>query len=96
MDATSSREEEYLRLFAQRLLRDLQVPEHMLVAGMSMEHELVAALPDMSALDAISLLREKQIDCLPVVNADGRLIGMRSTDAPFSLAATLLVQRLRV
>ena len=60
-----------------------------------MERELVTAPPEMSTLDAIALMREKRIGCLPVVNADGRLIGMLSEDALVTLAAKLLDQNLR-
>lgn len=60
-----------------------------------MERELVTAPPEMSTLDAIALMREKGVGCLPVVGAEGRLLGMLSEDGLAALAATLLEGGLR-
>jgi CBS domain-containing protein len=48
----------------------------MLTAAAMMTEELVTISPDASVQEAIELLLSKQISGLPVVHADGRLVGV--------------------
>jgi CBS domain-containing protein len=51
-----------------------------LTAGELMNHEIVAVPRDMSVQAAASLLRQNQISGAPVVDADGRCIGVLSAN----------------
>jgi CBS domain-containing protein/gamma-glutamyl:cysteine ligase YbdK (ATP-grasp superfamily) len=50
--------------------------------------------PELSTLQAIALMREKQVGCLPVVK-DGRLVGMVMARSFMGIAAQLLEEKLR-
>lgn len=41
-----------------------------------MQHDVVTATPQMSTLEAIQLMRDEGIACLPVINDDDRLVGI--------------------
>ncbi len=60
-----------------------------------MEPDPICATPDMRTLDAIALMRREKISCLPVVDADRRLVGMLTEDNLIAVAARLLEQKLR-
>jgi CBS domain-containing protein len=60
-----------------------------------MEPDPIYATPDMRTLDAIALMRREKISCLPVVDADRRLVGMLTEDNLIAVAARLLEQKLR-
>jgi CBS domain-containing protein/gamma-glutamyl:cysteine ligase YbdK (ATP-grasp superfamily) len=55
-----------------------------------MHRELVTVAPDTPTLEAVALMKEHRIGCLPVVEEDGRLVGI-VTDRDFvNMAAQLL------
>lgn len=60
-----------------------------------MESDPICATPDMRTLEAIALMRREKISCLPVVDADRRLVGMLTEDNLIAVAARLLEQKLR-
>jgi CBS domain-containing protein len=49
-----------------------------LSVGDVMQRDVVTADPDMRTLDAARLMSEKDVSCLPVVSAEGRLAGIVS------------------
>lgn len=59
-----------------------------------MKTELVTVAPDTPTLDALELMRERNIGCLPVVN-DGRLVGLVTAHDFLTVSAKLLEERLR-
>ncbi len=54
----------------------------------------ISVTPETLTVDAITLMREKRISCLPVV-VDGKLIGAITEDDFMELAGTLLEEKLR-
>ncbi len=54
----------------------------------------ITAKPDTLTLDAIELMREKCISCLPIVN-DGKLLGVVTEDRFLSIVANLLEEKLK-
>ena len=60
-----------------------------------MDSDPICATPDMRTLEAIALMRREKISCLPVVDADRRLVGMLTEDNLIAVAARLLEQKLR-
>ncbi len=60
-----------------------------------MERDLVTITPDTRTLDAIRLMRDKGIGCLPVVNGNGRLVGLVSEESLVRIAGKLLEEKLR-
>ncbi len=60
-----------------------------------MERDLVTISPDTRTLDAIRLMRDKGIGCLPVVNGNGRLVGLVSEESLVRIAGKLLEEKLR-
>lgn len=59
-----------------------------------MEKYPVTVTPDTPTIDAIALMRERRIGCLPVVN-DGRLVGIVTEHDFLDVAGKLLEQKLR-
>ncbi|MBK7642554.1 MAG: CBS domain-containing protein [Planctomycetes bacterium] len=55
-----------------------------------MEEQPVTIGPEASTLEAIQRMREHSISCLPVVNSDGRLVGIVTEHDFMELSATLL------
>jgi len=64
----------------------------MLTAGAIMTPDIVSLQPDTSIEDAIDLLLEKQISGVPVVDRDGRLVGVITE---FALLAVAYDQRVK-
>ncbi|MBA2660990.1 MAG: CBS domain-containing protein [Bradymonadaceae bacterium] len=62
--------------------------------GQIMQRELVVISPQTRTVDAIALLRERRISCLPVVN-EGKLVGIVTERDFMDLARDLLEERLR-
>jgi CBS domain-containing protein len=58
----------------------------MLTAGAIMTTDLVTVRPDVSIEDAIELLLGRQISGLPVIDDDGRLVGMITEFALLAVA----------
>jgi CBS domain-containing protein len=56
-----------------------------------MHREVVTVAPDTPTLEAVALMKEHRIGCLPVVEADGRLVGM-ITDRDFLTMAGQLLE----
>jgi len=69
---------------------DTQVP----VAEV-MDKEPIRVTPDTRTLDAIALMRREKISCLPVVDANNRLVGMVTEDILMGIAARLLESKLK-
>ncbi len=65
-----------------------------LAVGDVMQTEPITTSPDASTLDAIALMREHRVSCLPVV-ADGRLVGIVTEHDFINVAARLLEEELR-
>lgn len=59
-----------------------------------MKTDLVTVCPDTPTLDALELMRERNIGCLPVVT-DGRLVGLITAHDFLTVSAKLLEERLR-
>ena len=59
-----------------------------------MKTDLVTVSPDTPTLDALELMRDRNIGCLPVVN-DGRLVGLVTAHDFLTVSAKLLEERLR-
>jgi CBS domain-containing protein len=51
--------------------------------------------PDTSTLVAIQVMRQKDVGCLPVVTAEGKLVGMVTSRNLLGVASELLEQKLR-
>ncbi len=81
-----------LRLFATRGLAG-RVGAPVLVREI-MKSEPVTATPETSTLEAIRLMREKKIGCLPVVR-EGRLVGIVTAQDFLALSAELFEAHLR-
>jgi CBS domain-containing protein len=62
--------------------------------GDVMKRNPVTVTPETTTLEAIGLMREHQVGCLPVVQ-DGRLIGLVTEHDFMDIAAELLEQKLR-
>lgn len=58
-----------------------------------MSTDPIVVAPDTSSLDAIALMRQKDVSCLPVVKSD-RLVGMITKDDFMNMAGSLLRDRL--
>ena len=59
-----------------------------------MKRDLVTISPEESTLDAIELMREHKVSCLPVVRAE-RLVGILTERDLIEVAAQLLENHLR-
>ena len=59
-----------------------------------MQRDPITVSPETLTLDAIQLMKERRISCLPVVR-DGRLVGLLSEHDLIPVAARLLEERLR-
>ncbi|HNU82149.1 MAG TPA: glutamate-cysteine ligase family protein [Thermoanaerobaculia bacterium] len=59
-----------------------------------MKREVVTATPEMSALDAMSLMRQRRVGCLPVLQGE-RLIGLVTENDFLGVAGQLLEHELR-
>jgi CBS domain-containing protein len=64
----------------------------MLTAGAIMTPEIVSVQPDSSITEAIELLLDRQISGLPVIDHDGRLVGVITE---FALLAVAYDQRVK-
>jgi len=60
-----------------------------------MDKDPIRVTPDTRTLDAIALMRREKISCLPVVDADNRLVGMVTEDILMGIAARLLESKLK-
>ena len=60
-----------------------------------MDKEPIRVAPDTRTLDAIALMRREKISCLPVVDANNRLVGMVTEDILMGIAARLLESKLK-
>jgi len=80
-----------LRVLARRADWPLErpIPVHTI-----MVREPITVTPDTSSVDAIRLMTEKRVSCLPVVE-DGRLVGIVSERDYSAIARTLLERALR-
>ncbi|HEX9794456.1 MAG TPA: CBS domain-containing protein [Planctomycetota bacterium] len=79
-----------LRFFARHDGAQRAVP-----VGQIMEKQAITVHPETPALQAIALMRDRKFSCLPVVDADKRLVGMLSEHDFIQIAAQLLEQKLR-
>ncbi len=74
-----------------RLVPTLSDPEHEAVPiSRIMEREVITVTPTTSAQEALRLMREKKITCLPVVDGEHRLIGILTDTDFMRIAAPLL------
>jgi CBS domain-containing protein len=55
-----------------------------------MKKDPITIRPEASIFDAMKLMRERDIGCLPVVNAEGRLVGIITEHDFMDLSAALL------
>jgi CBS domain-containing protein len=55
-----------------------------------MTREPITIRPEASIYEAMKLMRERDIGCLPVVNAEGRLVGILTEHDFMDLSAALL------
>lgn len=55
-----------------------------------MEADVVSVEPNGSLEDAVNIMLERKIDCLPVVEADGRLVGILTASDFLKLTRSLL------
>jgi len=69
---------------------DTQVP-----VSEVMDKDPIRVTPETRTLDAIALMRREKISCLPVVDADNRLVGMVTEDILMGIAARLLESKLK-
>ncbi len=60
-----------------------------------MRRDPVTVRPDTSTLDAIAVMREHGVSCLPVATKDGRLVGLVTEHDFMDIAGQLLEERLR-
>lgn len=60
-----------------------------------MDKEPIRVTPDTRTLDAIAIMRREKISCLPVVDANNRLVGMVTEDILMGIAARLLESKLK-
>jgi predicted transcriptional regulator len=60
-----------------------------------MDVDPICVSPDTRTLDAIALMRQKKISCLPVVDSNHRLVGLVTEDILMGIAARLLEQKLK-
>jgi CBS domain-containing protein len=60
-----------------------------------MRRDPVSVRPDTSTLDAIAVMREHRVSCLPVTTKDGRLVGLVTEHDFMDIASQLLEDRLR-
>ncbi|MHC4822683.1 MAG: CBS domain-containing protein [Planctomycetota bacterium] len=60
-----------------------------------MDKKPICVTPDTRTLNAIALMRREKISCLPVVDADNRLVGMVTEDILMGIAARLLESKLK-
>jgi CBS domain-containing protein len=80
-----------LRLMAQGILEGHGGP---LAVGAVMRKDLVTIPPEASTVDAIRLMRQHAVGCLPVVK-DGKLVGVLTEGDFMDIAAELLEQNLK-
>lgn len=80
-----------LRLMAQGRLD----PPRPIPVSEIMHRDLVTASPETSTVDAIDLMREHKIGCLPVVDDEGRLVGIITERDFMAMAGQLLETFLR-
>ncbi len=73
-----------------RAAGDTQVP-----VSEVMDKNPIRVTPDTRTLDAIAMMRREKISCLPVVDADNRLVGMLTEDILMGIAARLLESKLK-
>jgi CBS domain-containing protein len=55
-----------------------------------MLRDVVTVAPDSLTLDAMRLMRRRRLGCLPVVDADGRLVGILTEHDLIEVARPLL------
>ena len=79
-----------MRFAFNRGSEDVQVP-----VSEVMDAHPICVSPETRTLDAIALMRQKKISCLPVVDAKHRLIGLITEDILMGIAARLLEQKLK-
>lgn len=60
-----------------------------------MQRDPICVTPDTPTLDAIALMREHKTSCLPVVNADKKLVGIVTEHDYMRIAGRLLEEHLR-
>ena len=58
-----------------------------------MKTDIISVTPETSSIDALQLMREKSVGCLPVLD-DGRLVGLITTYDFLTVSAKLLEERL--
>ena len=69
-------------------------PENETVIRDVMKTEITSISPETTTLDALKLMREKNIGCLPVVK-DEKLVGLITTQDFLEISARLLEEKLR-
>jgi CBS-domain-containing membrane protein len=79
-----------LRLMARKLTESGDRPT---MVHEIMERDLVTVGADTSTLDAMHLMKEHQVSCLPVVDGRGRLVGI-ITERDFMNVSRRLLERL--
>jgi CBS domain-containing protein len=80
------------RTLLRLLSRGRLAPDDAVPVSEIMHREVVTVAPDTPTLEAVALMKEHRIGCLPVVEAEGRLVGM-ITDRDFlTMAGQLLEQ----
>ena len=60
----------------------------MLQAKDIMQKDVITVTPDTEIVQAVKLLLENRINGLPVVNADGLLVGIEMLDNPYTLLSS--------
>ena len=60
-----------------------------------MESEVKCVTPETRTLEAIARMQEERISCLPVVDAENRLVGMLTEESLMVIASRLLEQKLK-
>jgi len=81
-----------LRLMAEGLLtRTAKV----VTAKEIMKHDLVTVAPNTSTLEALAIMRDRKVGCLPVVE-NGRLVGIITAYDFLSLSAEIIERQLQV
>lgn len=79
-----------MRFAFNRSPEDMEVP-----VSEVMDTDPICVTPETRTLDAIALMRQKKISCLPVVDANHLLVGLVTEDALMGIAARLLEQKLK-
>ncbi len=78
-----------LRLLARGDGREMRVPVKDI-----MECKPVTVSPSTTTVEAIAIMRDKKVACLPVVDNDGRLVGIVTDHDFMNIAATVLEEQL--